>query len=151
LHVDCIEVLHCKFMQKSTMTASIIYQGDLRCSATHLQSGTVIETDAPTDNRGKGEKFSPTDTLCVALATCAITTMALRSWDMNIELKDTRIEVLKHMLKDPRRVGQIDVVIHFPQLQLDEEQRSILESAGNNCPVAKSLHPDLKLNIEYRW
>ena len=151
MHVDCIEVLHCKFMQKSTMTASIIYQGDLRCSATHLQSGTVIETDAPTDNRGKGEKFSPTDTLCVALATCAITTMALRSRDMNIELKDTRIEVLKHMLKDPRRVGQIDVVIHFPQLQLDEEQRSILESAGNNCPVAKSLHPDLKLNIEYRW
>jgi uncharacterized OsmC-like protein len=133
------------------MTASIIYQGDLRCSATHLQSGTVIETDAPTDNRGKGEKFSPTDTLCVALATCAITTMAIKARDMNIELKDTRIEVLKHMLKDPRRVGQVDVTMHFPRLQLDEEQRSFLESVGNNCPVAKSLHPDLKMNIEYKW
>ena len=133
------------------MTASIIYQGDLRCSATHLQSGTVIETDAPTDNRGKGEKFSPTDTLCVALATCAITTMAIKARDMNVELKDTRIEVLKHMLKDPRRVGQVDVTMHFPHLQLDEEQRTFLENAGNNCPVAKSLHPDLKMHIEYRW
>ena len=70
------------------MTASIIYQGDLRCKATHLQSGTVVETDAPTDNRGKGEKFSPTDILCVSLATCIITTMALKARDMNIELKD---------------------------------------------------------------
>ena len=133
------------------MTASIIYQGDLRCSATHLQSGTVIETDAPTDNRGKGEKFSPTDTLCVSLATCAITTMALKARDMNIEIKDTKIDVTKHMLKDPRRVAQIDVVMHFPQLQLDDEQRSILETTGNNCPVVKSLHPDLKVNIEYLW
>lgn len=133
------------------MTASIIYQGDLRCSATHLQSGTVIETDAPTDNRGKGEKFSPTDTLCVSLATCAITTMALKARDMNIEIKDTKIDVTKHMLKDPRRVAQIDVVMHFPQLQLDDEQRSVLETTGNNCPVVKSLHPDLKVNIEFLW
>ena len=133
------------------MTASIIYQGDLRCSATHLQSGTIIETDAPTDNRGKGEKFSPTDTLCVSLATCLITTMALKARDMNIELKDTKIDVIKHMLKDPRRVGQIDVTLHFPQLELDREQKSILETTGNNCPVAKSLHPDLKTNIQYNW
>lgn len=134
------------------MTASIIYQGDLRCKAAHLQSGTVLETDAPTDNRGKGEKFSPTDTLCVSLATCIITTMALKALEMNIELKDSKIDITKHMLKDPRRVGQIDITIFFPpQLQLDEEQKSILESAGNNCPVAKSLHPDLKTIIEYNW
>lgn len=138
-------------MQKYTMTASIIYQGELRCQATHLQSGTIIETDAPTDNRGKGEKFSPTDTLCVALATCIITTMALKASNMNIELKDTKIDVTKYMLKDPRRVGQIDVAIHFPALQLNEEQKNILETTGNNCPVAKSLHPDLKVNIEYNW
>ena len=133
------------------MTASIIYQGDLRCSATHLQSGTVIETDAPTDNRGKGEKFSPTDTLCVSLATCAITTMALKARDMKIAIKDTKIDVTKHMLKDPRRVAQIDVVMHFPQLQLDDAQRSVLETTGNNCPVAKSLHSDINTNIEYNW
>lgn len=133
------------------MTASIIYEGDLRCSATHLQSGTVIETDAPTDNRGKGEKFSPTDTLCVSLGTCLITTMALKARDMNIELKETKIEITKHMLKDPRRVGQIDVTVHFPGLNLNSEERSVLETTGNNCPVAKSLHPDLKTNIQYNW
>ena len=133
------------------MTASIIYEGDLHCSATHLQSGTVIETDAPTDNRGKGEKFSPTDTLCVSLATCLITTMALKARDMEIELKDTKIDVVKHMLKDPRRVAQIDVTLHFPALQLSEDQKSVLETAGNNCPVAKSLHPDLIMNIKYIW
>jgi uncharacterized OsmC-like protein len=133
------------------MTASIIYQGDLRCSATHLQSGTVIETDAPTDNRGKGEKFSPTDSLCVSLGTCMITTMALKARDMNIELKDTKIEITKHMLKDPRRVGQIDVTLHLPKLNLNEEEKATLETSGNNCPVAKSLHPDLKMNIQYNW
>ena len=133
------------------MTASIIYEGDLRCSATHLQSGTVTETDAPTDNRGKGEKFSPTDTLCVSLGTCLITTMALKARDMNIELKDTKIEITKHMLKDPRRVGQIDVTLHLPQLNLNEEEKATLETSGNNCPVAKSLHPDLKMNIRYNW
>ena len=138
-------------MQKYTMTASIIYEGHLHCSATHLQSGTVIETDAPTDNRGKGEKFSPTDTLCVSLATCLITTMALKARDMEIELKDTKIDVVKHMLKDPRRVAQIDVTLHFPALQLSEDQKSVLETAGNNCPVAKSLHPDLIMNIKYNW
>ena len=80
------------------MTASIIYKGDLRCECTHLQSGTQIETDAPTDNRGKGERFSPTDTLCVALATCIVTTMALKANDMNINLAGTKIDVTKHMI-----------------------------------------------------
>lgn len=134
------------------MTASIEYKGDLRCAATHLQSGTEIETDAPTDNRGKGERFSPTDTLCVSLATCAITTMALKAADMNIELKDTKIDVTKHMLSDPRRVGQIDVMLKFPQsLKLKEEDKIILEKTGNNCPVIKSLHADVKVNMVYEW
>jgi len=133
------------------MTATIQYEGNLRCNARHLQSGTKIETDAPTDNRGKGEKFSPTDILCVSLATCIITTMALKARDMNIDLKDTRMDITKHMLKDPRRVGQIDVTLHLPQLNLKEEERSTLEDTGNNCSVAKSLHPVLKMNIEYNW
>ena len=138
-------------MQKYTMTASIIYQGELRCQATHLQSGTVIETDAPSDNQGKGEKFSPTDTLCVSLATCLATTIAIKARDFNIDLKNTKIDVTKHMLKEPRRVGQIDVEINFPVLTISDEQKKILENTGYNCPVAKSLHPDVKQNINYHW
>jgi putative redox protein len=134
------------------MTASVVYNGHLRCTCTHLQSGTAIETDAPTDNRGKGERLSPTDTLCVSLATCVVTTMALKATDMGIELAGTEISVTKHMLSDPRRIGKIDVVLNFPaKLQAAEKDRIILERAGNNCPVAKSLHPDLEVNIEYKW
>lgn len=134
------------------MTASIIYTGHLRCQCTHNQSGTVIETDAPTDNRGKGEKFSPTDTLCVALATCIITTMGIKATDMGIELTGTSIAVTKHMLSDPRRVGKVDIILTFPgSLQLEEKDRFILQRTGDNCPVAKSLHPDIQLNIVYNW
>jgi putative redox protein len=134
------------------MTATVVYKGNLRCECTHLQSGTVIETDAPTDNRGKGERFSPTDTVCVALATCAITTMAMKAGDMGIELAGTSIAVTKHMLSDPRRIGKIEVVLTFDAgLQLDEKDRLILERTGNNCPVIKSLHPDLMVNMTYNW
>jgi putative redox protein len=134
------------------MTATVLYKGGLRCECTHLQSGTVTETDAPTDNCGKGERFSPTDTVCVALATCAITTMAIKAGDMGIELAGTSIAVTKHMLADPRRIGQIDVVLRFdPSLRLEEKDRLILERTGNHCPVVKSLHPDLVVNMEYHW
>lgn len=133
------------------MTASIVYKGHLRCECTHLQSGTVIETDAPTDNRGKGERFSPTDTLCVALATCVVTTMALKANDMEIDLTGTSIAVTKHMLSDPRRIGKIEVILTFPEsLHLKEKDRTILQRVGDNCPVAKSLHPDLEVKIEYK-
>jgi len=132
------------------MTASIVYKGHFRCECTHLQSGTVIETDAPTDNRGKGERFSPTDSLCVALATCVVTTMALKATDMQIELAGTSIAVTKHMLSDPRRIGKIDVILTLPATA-DEKDRLILQRVGDNCPVAKSLHPDLEVNIEYHW
>jgi putative redox protein len=139
-------------MQKYIMTASIIYQGDLRCQATHLQSGTVIESDAPTDNHGKGAKFSPTDLLCVSLGTCIITTIAIKAKDLAIELKDTSLEVTKHMLNDPRRVGQVDVNVKFTRpFSIDEKDKTILERTGNNCPVAKSIHPDIKINIVYEW
>ena len=134
------------------MTASIVYKGHLRCECTHLQSGTVIETDAPTDNRGKGERFSPTDTLCVALATCVVTTMALKATDMQLELSGTSIDVTKHMLSEPRRIGKIDVILHIPAAaSATEKDKVILQRVGDNCPVAKSLHPDLEVNIEYHW
>ena len=133
------------------MTAVITYKGDLRCECTHLQSGTIIETDAPTDNRGKGERFSPTDTVCVALGTCIITTMGIRANDMQIELKDTQLEVTKHMLSEPRRIGKIDIVLNIPPVTIEEKDKKVLEMIGNNCPVAKSLHPDLEVSIQYNW
>ena len=134
------------------MTATVIYKGELRCECTHLQSGTIIETDAPTDNRGKGERFSPTDTLCVALATCMITTMGIKAADMKIDLKNTRLEITKHMLNDPRRIDRIEVLLKMPQgLNLEEKDKIILQKTGDNCPVMKSLHPDLKVVADYTW
>jgi putative redox protein len=134
------------------MTSSIIYKGQLRCEATHLQSGSIIETDAPTDNRGKGERFSPTDLLCVSLATCIVTTIGLKAADMQIDLSNTNIEVTKHMLSDPRRVGKVEIKIQFPSaLQLEEKERIIFQRVGDNCPVKKSLHPDVEVVVEYIW
>jgi len=132
------------------MTATIQYEGNLRCNAQHLQSGTKIETDAPTDNRGKGERFSPTDLVCTALASCIATTMAIKAADMGIELKGLTVDAQKHMENNPRRISKIDVKVSFPpSLTLNEKDRIILERTGNNCPVVKSLHPDTILNIEY--
>lgn len=134
------------------MTASILYKGDLRCECIHLQSGTIIETDAPTDNRGKGERFSPTDTVCVALATCMITTIGIRANDMQVNLAGTTLAVTKHMLSEPRRIGQIEVVIQFPvNLGLPEKDRLLFQKIGDNCPVMKSIHPDIKVDVDYRW
>ena len=133
------------------MTAKVIYQGQLRCSCTHLQSGTTMETDAPTDNKGKGERFSPTDTVCVALATCIITTMGIRAQDMGVELSGTEIEVTKHMLSEPRRIGTIDITLQIPDSGISDHDKVILEKIGRNCPVQKSLHPDLTTNIIFNW
>jgi uncharacterized OsmC-like protein len=133
------------------MTATILYEGNLRCNATHLQSSSLIETDAPTDNRGKGERFSPTDLVCTALGTCMITTMAMKAADLGIELKGTTVAVKKHMLSDPRRIGKIDVLLAYPPtLQLEEKDRIILKRTGDNCPVMKSLHPEIEVNAVYQ-
>ena len=134
------------------MTATILYEGNLRCNALHLQSNSAIETDAPTDNRGKGERFSPTDLVCTALATCMVTTMAMKATDMGLELKNTTIDVKKHMAADPRRISKIDVAVTFPKdLSLEEKEKIILQRVGDNCPVVKSVHPDIDLNITYYW
>ena len=133
------------------MTATVVYKGDLRCECTHLQSGTVIETDAPTDNRGKGERFSPTDTLCVSLATCMITTMGIRAADMKLDLSGTKIDITKHMLSDPRRIGKIEISLHLPATVTEEKDRFLLQKIGDNCPVMKSLHSDLLVVAEYHW
>jgi putative redox protein len=134
------------------MTSQIIYKGGLRTTATHLQSGTIIETDAPTDNQGKGERFSPTDLVVAALGTCMITTMAIKARTMDIELDGTRVDVTKIMVSDPRRIGKIIAHVFFPPgLNLDEKQRDLLERTARTCPVERSLHPDIELDMAFSY
>ncbi|MDP4213671.1 MAG: OsmC family protein [Bacteroidota bacterium] len=134
------------------MTSTVIYEGELRTVARHLASGSTIETDAPLDNRGKGEKFSPTDLVATALGSCMLTIMGMKARDMQVDLKDTRIEIQKLMKADPRRIGGIQLNFHFPDsLQITEKDRLILERAGNTCPVRYSIHPDIEVLIHYNW
>jgi putative redox protein len=133
-------------------TATIDYQGELRCVCTHLQSGSIIETDAPTDNFGKGERFSPTDTICIGLATCIITTMGIKAKSEKIDLNGTSLEVTKVMRSDPRRISAIEINLRMKSNPaLTAEQKSWLENIGNNCPVMLSLHPDIEKRVRYSW
>lgn len=132
------------------MTASIIYTGNLRCEAEHIQSGTTIQTDAPTDNRGKGEKFSPTDLLCVSLATCMLTTMGIKANELGVDITNSKADVTKHMFSDPRRIGRIEVAVSLPENGSERDQK-VLEKAGDNCPVIKSINPNIELTISYKW
>ena len=134
------------------MTSQIIYKGELRTVATHLQSQTVIETDAPTDNEGKGERFSPTDLLATSLGNCMLTIMGIKARDMGVNLEGTKVGVTKIMKAEPRRVGGINVDFYFPDtLETDDKQRTILERAALTCPVAKSIHPDIEMNVSFGW
>lgn len=134
------------------MTATITYNGALRCTTTHLQSGTSIETDAPTDNKGKGERFSPTDLTATSLGLCLITTIGIKAQDMGIEFAGTELQVTKHMSKEPpRRIVQIDVAVFFKTAGLSEKDKQIVENTGRSCPVARSLHPDIVQEIQYHW
>ena len=135
------------------MTSTIVYKGNLRTELTHLLSGTVIENDAPIDNKGKGEKFSPTDLLATSLGSCMITTMAIRAADMNLNFDGTTIEITKIMSSDaPRRIVEIIATLEFTdQFIATEEQKEQLIRIARSCPVEKSLHPDIKLNIEFVW
>jgi len=134
------------------MTALLEYNGALRCNALHEQSNTKMETDAPTDNRGKGERFSPTDLTCTSLGTCILTTMAIKATDMGIELAGATAAVQKYMSKEPpRRIVRIDVNVKFPALDIQDRDKQVLEATGNACPVARSLHPDIEQHISYEW
>jgi putative redox protein len=134
------------------MTSEIIYKGALRTEAKHLQSSIIIETDAPTDNLGKGERFSPTDLLATSLGTCMITTMGIKARNMNVDLTGTKISVQKIMKSDPRRVGKIEVTFEFPSsFQADEKQKQILENTAYTCPVAVSIHPDIEVKAVFNW
>jgi len=131
-------------------TISTTYLGDLRTEATHLQSGTKIITDAPTDNKGKGEAFSPTDLLAESLAGCMLTTMAIAADAHGIDMVNTQCEVTKVMAPNPRRVVEVITNLKFPKTYTEKEQK-ILETAALNCPVAISLHPDVKKTIDFGW
>lgn len=136
------------------MTTQIIYTSDLRTTATHLQSGSAIETDAPTDNKGKGERFSPTDLVATALASCMITTMGIKAQSMdNIVLDGTKADVTKVMYSDPRRIGKIVVHIQFPESlkHLSDKEKTILENTARTCPVERTLHPDVELDLQFNW
>ncbi|WP_447642292.1 MULTISPECIES: OsmC family protein [Chitinophagaceae] len=133
------------------MTSKIVYLGDLRTESTHVQSGTAIQTDAPTDNHGKGELFSPTDMVANSLGTCMITTMGIKAIGLGIDLKGTEAEVTKIMVADPRRIGEIKVVLHFPKMDISEKDRTILEKTALTCPVAKSLAPELMQTVTFDW
>lgn len=133
------------------MTSTVVYEGGLRTTCTHLKSNNSFETDAPVDNHGKGERFSPTDLLATSLATCMITVMGIKARTMDFDLNGVKIEVLKIMKADPRRVGGIDLTFHIPDSlkTIDEKTKTILKHTGDTCPVMKSIHPDIEVKIDW--
>ncbi len=134
------------------MTSTVVYEGNLRTVCTHLKSGSVIETDAPLDNQGLAERFSPTDMVATALGTCMLTIMGIKARDMNLDIKGITIDVEKIMKADPRRIGGINLTFHFPDsLRVDEKQKTILERAAQTCPVMYSIHPDIEVNVTFNW
>ncbi len=134
------------------MTSKIEYKGDLRCVLTHLQSGTIIETDAPTDNMGKGERFSPTDLVATALGACIVTTMAILGKNHTISIEGCSCEVEKIMASNPRRIAEIKINLFFPaERNYTEKEKTLLEHIAHTCPVAVSLHPDCKQSIQLNW
>ena len=126
----------------------ITYDGNLRTSAIHLESGSKINTDAPKDNQGLGQKFSPTDLVCVSLASCMLTIMGIAMQKYNIDLLGTTASVKKTMGVEPRMISQIDITIKFTT-SFDEKIKTILERSAHNCPVHKSLSTDIKKNITF--
>lgn len=133
------------------MTSSVTYQGSLRTVCTHLQSNSHIETDAPVDNHGKGERFSPTDLLATSLAACMMTVMGIKARDMQVDLEGLTIQVQKNMQSEPRRVAGIELTVQIPALlqQADHKIKTILKNTGTTCPVIKSIHPDIVVQIDW--
>lgn len=133
------------------MTSKVVYEGNLRTRLTHLHSGTEIITDAPLDNNGLAQSFSPTDLVATALGSCMMTIMGIKARDMNIDLKGTEIDITKVMAADPRRISEVHAMLKFPQNSFTDKEKAILENAARTCPVAKSLHPDIKQVFEFSW
>ena len=132
------------------MTSKVTYLGELRTSSIHIQSGTEIISDAPTDNSGKGEAFSPTDTVANGLASCMMTMMGIKSKDLNVDLTNSTAEVTKIMGTDPRRIIEIQVKMDMA-IAVDQRTKLILERTAMTCPVLNSLHPNIKKDVTFNW
>ncbi|MBL7931652.1 MAG: OsmC family protein [Bacteroidia bacterium] len=134
------------------LISNVKYLGELRSEAVHLPSGDVIKTDAPKDNHGKGEAFSPTDLTATSLALCMLSVMGILERKEGItQITGTTAEVTKVMYPDPRRIGEIHVKLTFPKNNYSEKEKKMYENAAHTCPVAKSLHPDIKQLITFEW
>lgn len=134
------------------MTSTVEYKGDLRTVAVHLRSGSEIETDAPVDNHGKGERFSPTDLVATALATCILTTIGILGKPQNIDIDGVVCQVDKIMVANPRRIGEIKIIMDFPKGQTyTQQQMATIEQIALTCPVIESLHPDCKKTLIFNW
>ncbi len=132
------------------MTSKVTYLGELRTTSVHLQSGTEILSDAPTDNHGKGEAFSPTDLLANALGSCMISIMAIKSKDMDVDLIGSTVEVTKIMNPEPRKIAKIIIAMNLA-VSTSEKNKTILERAAMHCPVLLSLHPDIEKEVTFHW
>ncbi|MEM0933830.1 MAG: OsmC family protein [Bacteroidota bacterium] len=132
------------------MTSKVTYNGGLRTTCLHLRSENEFITDAPVDNNGKGEAFSPTDTVATGLASCMMTMMGIKARDLQVDLVGSTAEVTKHMAANPRRITKIEVRLQLPE-KTSEKHRKILEHTANTCPVHYSLHPDIEKEIEFHW
>lgn len=132
-------------------TSQVNYLGGLRTESIHLKSGTKITTDAPPDNHGKGEFFSPTDLMATSLANCMLTIIGIAAQTHGFNIDGATAEVTKIMANDPRRVAEIGIRLNFPYNNYSDKERKIIEHAVHNCPVAKSLHPDLKQNVSINY
>ena len=133
------------------MTSTVEYQGDLRTRCVHLQSQSSLLTDAPTDNQGKGEQFSPTDLLATSLASCMLTVMGIKAKQLAIPLEGFTFSVNKIMAANPRRVNAIELTASIPASihQLEPHNIEILKKTGESCPVIKSLHPEITITVDW--
>lgn len=132
------------------MTSSVVYEGELRTICTHINSSSSIETDAPCDNNGRGERFSPTDLLATSLAACMATVMGIKARTMGFDLDNMKVDVEKIMKADPRRVGSIKLKFHMPDgLDVDEKTKTILKNTAHTCPVQQSIHPDINVVVDW--
>lgn len=133
------------------VSINLVYEGQLHCLATHGPSGTTLATDAPVDNKGRGESFSPTDLVATGLITCMATIMGMRADSLGIDISGMTIHVDKHMSADaPRRIVKLPVVVSMP-IPHDPETAKIMEDAAHHCPVNHSIHPDIEVPVEFRW
>ena len=132
------------------MTSEVTYTGELRTTCRHLRSGSEFITDAPVDNNGLGQAFSPTDTVATGLASCMLTMMGIKARGMDVDLTNSTAQVTKHMAADPRRILKIEVELKLPS-HVSEKNKKILEHTANTCPVLYSLHPDIQKVISFDW